>query len=263
VFRLSALLIHVALGAALVKFVYPRASHELRLALRARWCRKTLRVLGVDLRVVGTVPAGCHLIVANHISWLDTFAMGAVFPCWYVAKAETRAWPLLGWMAAANHTLFLRRQSARAVFRMNAEVRKLLESRQSVAVFPEGTTTDGTWVRDFYPALFQPAVDRGLTVLPLAISYRDEAAAAATSVAYIDDDPLWKSLAAVLEAPRTEARLVVDHALDGSSSSRRELAVRTCQAIRRAQLRSIEPALIEEGMPVGSSPADFIAHVAP
>lgn len=254
-FRLFRLAGHVLVGAAAVKLVYPWVGRDTRVALRARWCRRVLRVLGVELEVLGTIPQGCHLIAANHISWLDVFAIGAVLPCWYVSKDEIREWHLVGWIAAANDTLFLRRASPRAAYRMNAQIRARLESRQSVVVFPEGTTTDGTRVLDFYPALFQPAVDRELPVLPLAISYRDAAARPATAVAYVDDDPLWNSLRAVLDAPCTEARLVLDAALQPPGRSRRELASAACDAIRRAQLRHAAAARPDEPRPAAVAPA--------
>jgi 1-acyl-sn-glycerol-3-phosphate acyltransferase len=253
-FRLLRLAGHVLLGTAAVMFVYPWASHDTRLALRMRWCRRVLRVLGVELRVVGVVPPGCHLIASNHVSWLDVFTIGAVFPCWFVAKDETRDWPFLGWMAAANNTLFLRRRSARAAYRMNAQIRARLEARQPVVVFPEGTTTDGSCVLNFYPALFQPAVDRELPVLPIAICYRDAASQAATAVAYIDDDPLWKSLCAVLDAPRTEARLVVGGSLSVADRRRRDLAGAACEAIRRAHRHQDAGAHSDEPRPVRGAP---------
>ena len=234
--RLLMLTVHLLVGAVAVAFVYPRASRERRLVLRARWCRHILHVLGVELEILGSPPPGCHLIAANHISWLDAFVIGAVFPCWFVAKSEVRAWAFTGWMAAANDTLFLRRRSARAAFRMNAEVRALLDAQQSVVVFPEGTTTDGSRVLDFYPALFQPAVDCALPVLPLAVCYRDESARPAPAVAYIDNDPLWKSLRAVLDAPRTKACLVLGEILGPAGLKRRGLATAACGAVRRAHL---------------------------
>src|SRR5262249_32774385 len=158
---------------------------------------------------------------------------------------DTRAWPFVGWMAAANETLFLRRRSARAAYRMNADIRARLDAQQSVIVFPEGTTTDGTRVLDFYPALFQPAVDRALPVLPLAARLRDAPGSRATNVAYIDDDPLWKSLRAVLDARRTEARVVLDPALDPRGRKRREFASDACHAIRRLQRRDVTSVHIE------------------
>lgn len=235
VLRLSGLAVHLAVGAALVKLVYPRAQRATRMRIRAWWCRCVLRLLGVELQVFGTVPPGCHLIAANHVSWLDVFAIAARFPCWFVSKDDTRSWPFLGWMAVANETLFLRRASARAAWRMNVEIRARLDAQQPVVVFPEGTTTDGTRVLDFYPALFQPSVDCARTVLPLAIRYRDAAARPATAVAYVNDDPLWTSLKALLEAPRTEAHLVLGEPLDAAGWKRRDLARHTCGAIRELQ----------------------------
>lgn len=243
--RLSRLAIHLALGVALVELLYPLVRRDARMAIRARWCRQMLSLLGIRLRVSGPLPLGCHLIASNHVSWLDVFAIGATFPCWFLAKTETRAWPVFGWLAAANDTLFLRRRNARAAYRMNAEIRARLKSRQSVVIFPEGTTTDGSQVLPFYPALFQPAVDGRHRVVPLAISYHDDAGDCATAVAYINDDPLWKSLRAVLDSPGLEAHLLLDDAIDAAGRVRRDLAVRACNAITRLQRRQGRPRTFE------------------
>jgi 1-acyl-sn-glycerol-3-phosphate acyltransferase len=117
---------------------------------------------------------------------------------------------------------------------MNAEIRARLGSGQSVVIFPEGTTTDGSRVLPFYPALFQPAVDGGHRVLPMAVCYRDRAGNRVAAAAYIDDDPLWKSLRAVLDAPGIEAHLLLDDALT-AAGSRWELAARACSAVTYLQ----------------------------
>jgi 1-acyl-sn-glycerol-3-phosphate acyltransferase len=231
--RLTRVAFHLALGLLLVELLYPLLRRDARVAIRASWCQHMLSLLGVRLRVSGPVPFGCHLIASNHVSWLDVFAIGAMFPCWFVSKAETRAWPVVGWLAAANETLFLRRRSPRAAYRMNAKIRARLGAGQSVVIFPEGTTTDGSRVLPFYPALFQPAVDGGHRILPMAVCYRDPAGNRVAAAAYIDDDPLWKSLRAVLEAPAIEAHLVLDDALAAAGRSRRELAARACGAVTR------------------------------
>ena len=257
--RLLRLAVHLAVGAAVVWAFFPRWDHAKRSAVRARWCRKALDMLGVQLRVVGVVPTGCHLFAANHISWLDVIAIGAVLPCWYVSKYEIRAWPFFGWMAEANDTLFLRRRSPRAVYRMNAVIRICLQEGESVVVFPEGTTTDGTKVLPFYPALFQPAVDAAMPVMPLAISYLDDTSTVATAVAYIDDDPVWTSLRAVLDAPRTEVRLVLDQALAGEKHKRRELASRSCHAIRSLRSPPQELRAVDESSQVFGLPLQPLA----
>lgn len=230
---MSRVAVHLALGLLLVELLYPLLRRDAKMAIRARWCRHMLSLLGVRLRVSGPVTSGCHLIASNHVSWLDVFAIGARFPSWIVSKAEIRAWPVFGLLAAANDTLFLRRGSPRAAYRMNAEIRARLGSGQSVVIFPEGTTTDGSRVLPFYPALFQPAVDGGNRVLPMAVCYRDPAGNHVAGAAYIDDDPLWKSLRAVLDAPGIEAHLLLDEGFAAAGCSRRELAARACSAVTR------------------------------
>jgi 1-acyl-sn-glycerol-3-phosphate acyltransferase len=244
--RLTRVALHLALGLLLVELLYPLLRREARIAIRASWCDHMLSLLGVRLCVSGPVPFGCHLIASNHVSWLDVFAIGALFPCWFVSKAETRAWPVIGWLAAANETLFLRRRSARAAYRMNLEIRARLGSGQSVVIFPEGTTTDGSRVLPFYPALLQPAVDGGHRVLPMAVCYRDPAGRRTSAAAFIDDDPLWKSLRAVLDAPGIEAHLLLDDALVAAGRSRRELAARACGAVTRLHQRQATEAFDAE-----------------
>jgi len=244
--RLSRVAVHLALGLLLVELLYPLLRRDARMAIRASWCQHMLSLLGVRLRVSGPVSFGCHLIASNHVSWLDVFAIGALFPCWFVSKAETRAWPLIGWLAAANETLFLRRRSARAAYRMNAEIRARLGSGQSVAIFPEGTTTDGSRVLPFYAALFQPAVDCGRPILPMAVCYRDRAGHRAAAAAFIDDEPLWKSLRAVVDTPGIEAYLVLDDALAAAGRTRRELAARACGAVARLNRQGLSGAFDEE-----------------
>ena len=244
--RLSRVAVHLALGVALVELLYPLVRRDTRMAIRARWCRRLLSLLGVRLRISGPVPFGCHLIASNHVSWLDVLAIGAMFPSWFVSKTETRAWPVVGWLAAANDTLFLKRRSARAAYRMNAEIRARLGSGQSVVIFPEGTTTDGSRVLPFYPALFQPAVDGGHRILPMAVCYRDSEGNRVAGAAYIDDEPLWKSLRAVVEAPGIEGHLLLDDALAAADRSRRELAARACGAVARLQRQGLAGAFDEE-----------------
>ena len=236
-FRLFGVLLHLALGLLLVELLYPLLRRDARMAIRASWCRRLLSLLGVRLQVFGPLPFGCHLIAANHVSWLDVLAIGALFPCWFVSKAETRAWPVIGRLAAANDTLFLRRRSPRAAYRMNAEIRERLGSRQSVVVFPEGTTTDGSRVLPFHPALFQPAADGGHRILPLALCYRDRTGRRVPQAAFIDDEPLWKSLRAVLDTPGIEAHLLLDDALSAAKRPRRELAARAYGAVARLHER--------------------------
>src|SRR5207247_2255548 len=74
----------------------------------------------VSLRVRRERPRcdGPRLLVANHISWLDVYAVNAVEEARFVAKSETRTWPLLGAITAAFDSLFIIRGSCRDAARV-------------------------------------------------------------------------------------------------------------------------------------------------
>ena len=157
----------IAAGAALI---YPLVDDSRRARLKQRWSHQILRILAIRLDLEPTDAPPGSLIVANHVSWLDIFVINALRPSAFVSKSEVRAWPFIGWLAAKNDTVFLRRGSRGHAKVVNEEIDGRLNSGKDVAIFPEGTTTDGTHLLGFHVALLQPAVETGRPVLSLAIS---------------------------------------------------------------------------------------------
>lgn len=167
---------------------------------------------------------GC-LVVANHISWLDIFLVNALAPSAFVSKAEVRDWPIAGSLAAKNETVFLRRGSRGHAKIINGEIGALLDAGRNVALFPEGTTTDGTHVLHFHAALLQPAIESGHSVQPVSISYRTPDGAVSLAPAYVGDVSLGQCLAAIIAEPRLVARTVVAPPLQSAEGlTRRALA---------------------------------------
>jgi len=75
-----------------------------------------------------------------------------------------------------------------------------------VAVFPEGTTSDGRGVLPFHANLLQAAIVSGAPVIPAALRFVDAASGATSqSARYIDDDNLVGSLWRTLSAPPLRA----------------------------------------------------------
>lgn len=126
--------------------------------LPSPWPRRFLggvaRIAGVRARFTGPMPRGRVLIVANHCSWLDIMVIGGATGAAFLAKAELASVPLVGWLCRVNRTLFVDRADRRAIPRQVAETRAALEAGP-VAIFPEGTTSDGRTLLPFKPALFQ------------------------------------------------------------------------------------------------------------
>ena len=187
--------------------VFPFAAPATRRSLRQRWSQRLLAALGIALeRGAEPLAPGC-LLVANHISWLDIFVINAAAPAAFVSKAEVRAWPLIGWLAARNDTVFLHRGNRGHARLISGEIGTLLDAGRWVAVFPEGTTSDGSQVLHFHAALLQPALAAGHAIQPLALSYHAPDGGISRAPAYVGDTTLGQCLAAIVRTPRLVARL--------------------------------------------------------
>jgi 1-acyl-sn-glycerol-3-phosphate acyltransferase len=189
-------------GLATIVFRFPRMSAPQREAEVQAWSLKMLMLLGVRLEVRGQPPvAGPMLLVANHISWLDILVMHAARHCRFVSKADVRHWPLIGMLADGAGTLYIQRESRRDALRVVHHMADSLKRGEIVAVFPEGTTSDGVKLLPFHANLIQAAISAGSPVQPVALSFLDTGTRA-TSLApcYIGDDTLvgsiWRTLAA-------------------------------------------------------------------
>ena len=109
------------------------------------------------------------LIVSNHLSYLDVVLIGSLSPAIFVAKQEVAGWPLLGWLVQLGGTLFLERGSTASSVRCLYRVCRLLRSGQSVAVFPEGTTSEGRELSTFHPFFLAAAIRSRREILPLTV----------------------------------------------------------------------------------------------
>lgn len=179
--------------------------------------RLLLRALGVNVLIVGE-PLGAPVLVSNHVSWLDVLVLASAFWPRFVSKAELQSVPLLGALASAHRTVFVDAQ-----FRRHATSAPLLgalpgdgsaalastivaeagcggSQNPPIAVFPEGTTTNGCAVLPFRTGAF--AAD--LPVQPVVLQYPHQ-----------DFSPAWETislarhLTLLLAQPRNQCVLRV------------------------------------------------------
>jgi 1-acyl-sn-glycerol-3-phosphate acyltransferase len=136
-----------------------------------RWCSAALKRLGISVRADGAFPER-GLLVSNHLSYLDILVFSALSPCVFVSKKEVLSWPLFGFMAKTAGTVFVDRERTTDAHRAKSEVSRALSNGLVVVLFPEGTSSDGTTILPFKPALFEPAVETGAHVCSAHISYR-------------------------------------------------------------------------------------------
>jgi 1-acyl-sn-glycerol-3-phosphate acyltransferase len=237
--RYARLALHLAAGALTVFLLFALTSAPRRRALRPRWSARLLAILGIRLEAVGApIAPGC-LLVANHISWVDIFVINALTPAAFVSKAEVRRWPLIGWLAARNDTVFLRRGSRGHAKVVNGEIAAILAAGGHVAVFPEGTTTDGSHVLHFHGALLQPALDAAHPVQPVALAYLRSDGARSTAPAYDGDISLGQCIAAMVAEQGLVARVCATPALPTDAGSDRRALARQAHTAIADRIRAV------------------------
>lgn len=139
---------------AVSSLVFPKAKRS----IAQFWFRSCLKLCGLDLRVSGAVHSGGPtLFAANHVSYLDILVLGSLTDARFVAKSDVATWPLFGVLAKLSNTIFVTRDRKRAVCDC-AGLRQAFAERQSLILFPEGTSSDGQGVLPFRSTLFA-AVD--------------------------------------------------------------------------------------------------------
>ncbi|MDO5652721.1 MAG: lysophospholipid acyltransferase family protein [Brachymonas sp.] len=163
-----------------------------------RWAAGVVRHCGITLKVQGQPAPSAHgtgaLLVANHISFLDIPAIHATGYCRFVSKDEVKSWPLIGTLATRTGTLYLHRASRRDALRMLQVLADALRAGDILAIFPEGTTSDGLSLLPFHANLLQAPIDADAPVQPVAIRFFDAQGNISLSPCYIGDDTLVASL---------------------------------------------------------------------
>lgn len=234
-FRLLRVSIHLCEGLAAGALLLPWAGKGRRERLVAGWSRRLLGICGVRVSGQGA-PLAHALLAANHLSWLDIFAINALAPSRFVAKAEIRAWPVLGALARQAGTVFIARGSRRDLRHTFKGIVEQLRQGERVAFFPEGTTAAQGALLPFHANLFEAALDAGVPVQPLALAYLDGAGQPHAGIDFSGEVSFAANMLAVLGGPPVHARLLWLAPIDGAAAghSRRSLCAATQAAIGMA-----------------------------
>lgn len=142
------------------------------------WAAQALPTLGLRCVVEGVPMRTGGAFVANHASWIDIVALQRAAAPYLVSKAEVRGWPGIGFIGRAIGTMFIDRRPAEAR-RQEAALHARLVRGDRMAIFPEGTSSDGQRILSFKSSLFgvflAPGLPADTAVQPVTIVYRPRA----------------------------------------------------------------------------------------
>ena len=172
-----------------------------------------------------------RMIVANHVSWLDVFAINSRATSAFVAKAEIREWPVVGWLVSLAGTVYIRRGDTKAVPDVIVQMQERLRTGFPVALFPEATTHVGPTLRKFHGKLLQAAIDEQADILPVGLQYRYADGTPAEVAWYVGDTTFVQSFWQVLGASGIGVRMVVMAPLGTVGEEKGALAARARERV--------------------------------
>src|ERR1700687_4380659 len=218
-------------------------------------------LIGVRIREVGRRSAASPaLILSNHVSWLDICVISALAPVVFVAKSEVAGWPLFGWLAKLQRTIFINRQARHQTGAATSEIAGRLLGGDAVVLLAEGTSSDGIRVLPFRSSLVG-AVHHALgatthhthvTVQPMSLAYvgfdgLPMGRAMRERVAWYGDADLIPHLLHVLASGAVDVTVSWGEAIAyDMSADRKAIAREAEQSVRRmttAALRAAPPVM--------------------
>ncbi len=237
--RALRVVLHLLQGLATTTLVFPFADRVRRRRLTRHWSWKLVALMGLEMRVDGMLAHaglddGNVVYVANHVSWLDIFVINALAPAQFIAKAELAHWPLIGKLIRDTGTIFVERARRADTLRVNALASSALAGGARLALFPEGTTSDGRDVLHFHASLLQPPIDSAGLVQPVALRYVDAEGCTTDAVDYTGATTFTQSFWRICGARGLAVEVTAFAPGAAAGSTRRALATRAEALIRSA-----------------------------
>ncbi len=176
------------------------------------WSRWTCQIMGIKIELRGRLPSRAQLLLSNHISFLDVLVLAALQPSFFLSKSEVAKWPLIGWLARKNGTLFITR--GQGTEQAVKDIAERLKVGSTIAFFPEATTTDGKKIRRYYPHIMEAAVQANIIAQPVLLAYvvKDETTGGWVcdeDMAYVEDRSMARIIFDMLGNSRTQTIVTV------------------------------------------------------
>jgi 1-acyl-sn-glycerol-3-phosphate acyltransferase len=210
--RVLRIFLHTLLGITLAALAFPFCSKMFKLQLIKWWCQHLLNIFNIQIVSHGYLPpsyqtASNIMFVANHISWIDIHALNSIIPTRFIAKSDIRSWPVFGYLAKKSNVLFISREKRQDAARIVHATHQSLLDGDTLCLFPEGTTTDGTEVKPFKSSIMQGAIHANAVIWPVAFRYPCKDGGINTLVAYAGEITLIESIQLVLQQKQIEVEL--------------------------------------------------------
>jgi 1-acyl-sn-glycerol-3-phosphate acyltransferase len=202
------------------------------------WARWSARILGARIEVEGSPPSPPFVLASNHLGYVDIMVLASQINCVFISRADVAAWPVVGYLVRMVGTIFIDREAKRDIPRVLDLVDENLAHGRGIVIFPEGTTSDGSTVLRFQPALLEAAARSGIPVRCVSLTYRTPTGSAPANLAvcWWGDMTFWAHVLRLFRLPGFVAK--VSFAPDSIRETDRK---RLAAAAREIVLRHFDP----------------------
>lgn len=215
-------------------------SPKIEFNIRSFWSKLGLSLCNIQVEVRGKIVKNCNVYVCNHVSWLDILTIQSLLKISFVAKSEVKKWPIFGFLARIADTVFIERR-ATAAKSQQIELLSSLNDGKRLCLFPEGTSTDGSYILPFKSSLFEIFFlkdkddNPNFVVQPISLIYLDMNNKVSTSFGWWGDMNLVSHIYEVVINAKSGTILVVfEEALDVKrNGNRKKLALEAEQVIKK------------------------------
>lgn len=139
--------------------------------IRKMWAKLQMFLLGVEINQVGKIDFSADLILINHQSLLDIVVIESLHDrniAW-VAKKEIGKIPVFGHILRAPKMISIDRENKAGLVHLLKEVKNRLDQKRPIAIFPEGTRTDGNDILKFKAGAKMVAEKFNLKIQPIVL----------------------------------------------------------------------------------------------
>ncbi len=135
------------------------------------WMNFQMFVLGIKLETQGKLDESCDMILMNHQSLLDIIVMEYIHSrdlAW-VAKKEITDLFFFGHIIKAPKMISIDRENKAGIINLLKEAKDRLDKGRPIAMFPEGTRSNGKAMLSFKPGAKIVANKYNLRVQPIVL----------------------------------------------------------------------------------------------
>ena len=227
------------------------SKQSLRQKIPILWHRFIAKLLGLDVRVEGKASdVRPLLLVSNHVSWKDIIVLGSVMPLSFIAKDEVRTWPVFGWLARLQRTVFVARDKKHNSGMQVSAITERLKQNDVMVLFAEGTTGDGNKLLPFKSSLIGAAQAAGkesgagqTIIQPVAITYSHMSGIKLShhgrvTVSWVGDQDLVPHLMERLKGSKLRANVIFGEPMVIDGASNRKQVTRSLEQTIAEMIRT-------------------------